>query len=250
MKVLVYDLETSPNLGWVWGKYEQNVLEYEQEWHIMTIAWKWLGEKKTHVLGLDDFDLYKKDPTDDFGLVLKLHELFDQADVLIAHNGDTFDKKKAHARFLYHDMTPPSPTQTIDTLKIARKHFKFNSNKLDDLGEHLKLGRKVSTGGFKLWMDCMKGDPKAWAKMKRYNKQDVVLLEDIYYKLRPWITSHPSVALADGRPMTCPNCGAPEMELAGMTYTKTATYERFQCGSCKAWSRSRKKLSTGVMYVN
>ena len=44
-------------------------------------------------------------------------------------------------------MPPPSPYKTIDTLKIARKYFGFNSSKLDDLGRVLGAGEKVRHGG-------------------------------------------------------------------------------------------------------
>ena len=74
--------------------------------------------------------------------------MFDEADVVIAHNGDKFDMRKANARFGHYE--PPMPVQQVDTLKVARKYFKFESNKLGDLGEHLGLGNKEVTGGFAL----------------------------------------------------------------------------------------------------
>ena len=133
-RILLYDIETSPNLAWVWGKYEQNVIEYDREWHMLCFAYKWLGDRTTHVLSLPDFKTYKRDPEDDKELVAALYALFDEADVVIAHNGDSFDQKKAHARFVYHNMTPPAPYKQIDTKKVAKRYFNFDSNKLDDLG--------------------------------------------------------------------------------------------------------------------
>lgn len=241
-KILIYDIETSPNLGFIWGKYEQDVIEYVSEWHMLCFAYRWLGENKTHVVALPDFGLYKKDPSNDLELIKVLYSLFDEADVLIAHNGDRFDQKKSQARFIYHGMTPPSPYKQVDTLKVAKQHFSFNSNKLDDLGQHLGLGRKVTTGGFALWKGCMDGNMKAWEKMKKYNKQDVVLLEKVYKKMLPWITNHPSLALMDGRPSSCPRCGSSKIHRSGKkVYTKVSSAQRYRCYDCGGWLQDRKK---------
>lgn len=235
-RVLVYDIETSPILSHVWQLYEANSLEVIKDWYMLCFAYKWLGEKKTHVVALPDFKHYKKHPEDDSKVVKKLWELFNEADIVIAHNGDKFDQKKSNARFIQHELLPPEPYASIDTLKVARKYFKFSSNKLDDLGDYLKVGRKVQTGGYSLWQGCMAGDTKAWNKMKRYNKQDVVLLEEVYLKLRPWISNHPAITFGM---RNCSNCGHDHLNKAGYKRTKTAEYQRYRCYNCGAYSRER-----------
>ena len=148
-KILYYDIETAPNLSYVWGQYEQNVIAHVSEWHMLCVSYKWEGQKRAQVCALDDFpDEFKKDPENDVHVAKKLFDLFDEADIVIAHNGDRFDRRKANARFVYHNFGPPSPYKTVDTLKIARKEFMFNSNKLNHLGQHLGPGEKVSTDGF------------------------------------------------------------------------------------------------------
>lgn len=238
-RILSLDLETAPNTGFSWGKWEQNIIRFKEEWYILCFAYKWLGEKKVHTVSLPDFRGYKNNPTNDRNLVKKLHELFSEADVLIAHNGDAFDIKKANARFTFHGFNPPAPYRTLDTRKIARKYFSFNSNKLDDLGEHLKLGRKEHTGGFDLWMGCMSGDMKSWKKMLKYNKQDVVLLEKIYLRMRPWITNHPAMNLMDNVPDSCPNCGKGPLTKNGTYYNRVTKVQVWQCQNCGANPRSR-----------
>lgn len=238
-KILLFDIETAPNLGYTWSKYEQNVIEFERDWYMLCFAAKWLGSKKVTVVSLPDFKLYKKDKEDDKEVVKALWKLFDEAEVLIAHNGNRFDIKKANARFLSLGMEPPSPYQKIDTLTEARKYFKFDSNKLDDLGNYLGVGRKVETGGFSLWKGCMQGDMKSWRKMLRYNVQDVKLLEEVYLKLRPWMISHPNLNLLDNGLKLCPICGSPKVQKRGFSYTRVSTFQRWQCRSCSGWSRSR-----------
>jgi hypothetical protein len=48
------------------------------------------------------------------------------------------------------------------------------------LGHFLGIGRKLNHTGKALWLGCMSGDPKSWKKMRRYNQQDVRLLEAVY----------------------------------------------------------------------
>lgn len=231
-KVLVYDLEISPNLGWVWQKYDTNVIQFEQEWELLSFSYKWLGERKTVAVG--------QDTVNEEALVLRLHQLFDEADIVIAHNGDRFDQKMANVKFMEYGLVPPSPYKSIDTLKVAKRYFRFTSNKLDDLGQKLGVGKKAATGGFETWMGCIRGDSKAWKKMLAYNKQDVVLLEKVYLKLRPWMDNHPALNVLEGRPGSCPKCGLGPLQSRGTRKTtKTGTYTRFQCQSCGGWSSGR-----------
>jgi hypothetical protein len=241
MKVLFYDIETAPNLAYVWGHYEQNVVKHSREWYIMCFSYKWLNQATSKALALPDFEeAYTKDPEDDKGLVTRLWELMDEADVVVAHNGDRFDMRKANARFIAHGLGPPSPVIQIDTLKVARRYFMFNSNRLGDLGEHLQLGSKEATGGFKLWEGCMRGDLKSWGIMKRYARQDTDLLEAIYLAMRPFMKNHPSFNMLSDLPDGCPVCAAEETLIRrGTRHTKTCIYQQWQCTECGSYSRSR-----------
>jgi DNA polymerase elongation subunit (family B) len=237
-RVLLVDIETAPTLGYFWGKlYDTNIIEIKDAWYMLSYAWKWQGEKKTHVRALSDYPEYDANLDNDFFLVKDLRNLFDEADVLIAHNGDRFDIRKAQARMIRYKMAPPSRFQTIDTLKAARKYFQFDSNRLDALGQYLKLGRKLPTTGFDLWKRTMRGDRKAWAIMKRYNKHDVDLLEKVYEELRPWMTTHPNLELFH-RPhvgVLCPNCQSENTMKKGFWYNVARKYQQHQCRDCGRW---------------
>jgi len=236
-KILIFDIETAPNLAYVWGKYEQDVIEFDKEWYMLCYAYKWLG-KKTQVIGLPNFKNYNQDKENDYELVKSLWKLFNEADIIIAHNGNAFDIKKVNARFIYYKLPPPTPYKKVDTLSVARRYFNFNSNKLDDLGNYLKIGRKVSTGGFKLWLGCMNGDKKCWKKMMDYNKQDVDLLEKVYLAMLPYIEGHPNIALLNGEIIACPNCGSTNIHKRGFGITRVTKYQRWQCQDCGSWHNS------------
>lgn len=235
MKVYLYDLEVAPSMGHFYDMFrEGNIIAVERNWYILSFSIKELGTGKVQTFALPDFKGYKKNKEDDELLVRKLWEFFDAADILIAHNGDNFDRKKANARFIHHRLAPPSPYKTIDTLKVARQHFKFDSNRLDALARSLGLGAKLPTTGFDTWKGCMLGDTKAWALMKRYNAQDVVLLERVYLALRPWMTNHPNVNL-DTRKDGCPKCGSPRLVKEGHRYTMTGYVQKYSCLDCFGW---------------
>lgn len=246
-RILLYDIETSPNVSFTWsGLYDQTVIKFVREWRILCVTWKWLGEKSINYCGQDSFPThYRKNPDCDLKVVQQLHDLFDQADVTIGHNGDAFDRKKTNSRFLFHKMKPPSPYRTIDTLKLTRRHFKFNSNKLTDLGKTLGIGEKVATGGFNLWDGCMKGCPKSWAKMQRYAKGDIRLLEKLYFLLLPWIDNHPNYGLySNTDEPTCTNCGSLKLIKRGTSYAYTQAYQRYQCTTCGKYSKSTKSMKS------
>lgn len=245
-KILFFDIETSPNLANVWANYEQNVLRQVESWQILCFSYRWAHERKTYVVSMYDnrkldqeaHGLYYKD---DYNVVLTLHELLEQADIVVAHNGDKFDLRKANARFVYHGLTPPEPYKTVDTLKVARKYFNFNSNKLGDLGEYLGAGSKQQSGGLETWFGCMNGDEKSWRKMIKYAKQDVNLLIKVYEKLRPWMTNHPNLNVY-GALNQCPTCGHSKLTKRGIRTTKTMSYQQYRCNSCGAYSRERLSL--------
>ncbi len=245
-KVLLFDEETAPSLGHFFDLWKEgNIVWTVKDWYMLSVAYKWLGETKVHCIALPDFKPYKPGSEDDKQLILKLWQLFDEADILVAHNGDHFDIKKANARFAFYHLPPPSPYKTIDTYKVAKKYFNFTSNKLDSLGDYLGYGRKRVHTGFNLWKACMAGDPKAWTEMIAYNKRDVVLLEQIYKHFLPWIQGHPNTAVLKGI-SGCPNCGSTHLQSRGRGITKTGTYQRLQCQDCAAWSHGPTQKITNI----
>lgn len=229
-KIALFDIETTPLLSHTWGRYEQNVIDVEREWFMLSYAHKWLGQKTVHVRALPDYPDYAKNRICDKKLVTDLWDLFDEADILVGHNIDHFDIKKAKTRFAIHGLKPPSPFITIDTLKLARQ-FAFSSKRLDDLGKQLGVGRKVQHTGKHLWFGCMSGDDRSWAVMKRYNKQDVVLNEAVFLKLRMWAKNPPNLNHFT-RAGSCPVCQGTKLVHHGFAYVASGKRQRMTCTSC------------------
>ena len=236
-KILFWDIETSPNLAYTWTKYFPNggsVVGFQKEWDLLSFAYKYQGSDKVVCKTRQDY----KDKTDK-SLVQELHRILNDADIIVAHNGNSFDIKKANARFLFHKLGPTKVPSAIDTKLVAKRYFSFNSNSLNDLGQFLGLGKKAETGGFQLWLDCMAGKSAAWAKMSKYNKQDVVLLEKVYERMRPYMIDHPSVSLLAGdiKNVGCANCGSHRLQGNGVRATKANLVQRIRCLDCGANSQ-------------
>lgn len=237
-KILFWDVETSPLLGWAWGAYETDILKIEQDIKIISVAWKWAHEKKTHVLALPDFPGYKPDPFNihDGKLVQKIWELIGEADVIVAQNGDKFDMRIANARMFAHGIKPPHPPIQIDTLKMARRYFNLSVYKLDDILRYVKLPGKVSTGGKELWFKCMSGDMEAWRKMKQYNKNDVSILEPLYERMKGWNKNHPVLTNFTRNHLSCPVCAQDTLRKRGLRPVRNGWKQEYSCSSCGKWS--------------
>lgn len=232
-KILFLDIETTPLRGYTWGMWEENVIEVDQDWFILSFSAQW-DNGPIKVYALPDYKGYTKNKSKDLYLIEELYKLLNEADIVVAHNGDRFDIKKINARFAYWGFIPPSPYKTVDTLKIARRYFAFSSNKLDDIARYLGIGRKLPTEGKHTWLGCMNGDPKSWATMKKYNKHDVWLLKQVYESIQGYATNHPRV----GRTDRCPNCDG-NLQARGFNITRTGRKQRYQCIICGAWTQGQ-----------
>jgi uncharacterized protein YprB with RNaseH-like and TPR domain len=229
MKTILFDIETTPLLSYTWGTYDQNVIAVKDDWQLLSFSYTALGETGIHFFS-------RQDQKNDKDLTKKLWKVLNSADIVVAHNGNAFDIKKANAKFLEHGLQLPSPYVAVDTLRIARSKFRFTSNRLNDLAQLLKVGKKVPTPGIALWLGCMQNDPASWRLMERYNRQDVRLLRAVYLKLRPWAKNPVTVGVC------CVACGNPNLQKRGFHYTRTGRYQILHCRRCGKYMRDSKML--------
>lgn len=239
LKVLLYDLETAPLIAYIWRPNDQYVPmdRLIADSFLLTWSAKWLGEKGVMSGVLTGAEARKQN---DARIVKQLAKLIREADILIAHNGDRFDVPMFNNRLIQLGLAPIGPKRTIDTLKLAKATFRLAYNKLDYLGEFLGLGRKIKTD-FDLWQSCYMGDDKALAKMARYNRQDVILLERVFERMRPYVKNLPRMIDAEEiNESGCPTCGSMRLQRRGTYETNASTFFRWHCQECGRYSRTRK----------
>lgn len=238
-KILFYDIETSPNVVYSWTTGNKVRLTHDnilKERQIICIAWKWEDGKKVYSAdwGSDQ---------DDRRVLKAFLPVIQEADVIIAHNGDRYDLRFMQGRLAYHNLPPIAPA-TIDTLKQSRKAFFTNSHKLDYLGQFLGLGRKLDTGGFGLWKDVMSGSGPALKKMVRYCRQDVRLLESVYHKIKIYAPQTIHIGLLKGGDHSCCKaCGSPQTRLSGTRIMSTIRYQCRRCASCGHYWRTNERVA-------
>lgn len=182
---IVLDLEISPAQSFTYGKFhEATILSVVKAPYIFCFSYADIKGGKPKVVSLPDFPLYKKDPTNDYEVVKKLHEVMSSADYIVAHNTN-FDIRVAHARFIEHKLPPIRGVKNICTLKLARRVAQFPSNTLKELALFMGLTHKMETSKY-LWQKVIYGDLKAWKELVKYNSFDVVVCREIYHKLSEW----------------------------------------------------------------
>jgi Zn ribbon nucleic-acid-binding protein len=247
--ILIVDIETAPMMAYLWSLWQNgtNIQAVDSRTYILSWAAKWLGNDEVYVSSLYDSPEYEPGMEQSSSMMEELWRLMDDADFIVAHNGDRFDIKRINSEFLLLDLPPPSPYKTIDTLKIAKRAFGFDSNKLEYLLPTLVGTEKGSSGGMETWIGCLKGQPEAWEKMIKYNVQDVVELERLYLKIRGWDKLHPSMATWGGNVdvPTCTACGSEDVfETDKTVATGSSVFRVWRCMDCGHNMRSRNTLLT------
>ena len=241
-KILIFDIETAPLKSYIWSLWNNDIRNHDMlltsEWLMLTWSAKWLTSSKVMNASLTPKEIENES---DKRITLRLWELLNEADIVIAHNGDKFDIKVLNGRFIKHGINPPSPYKSIDTLKVLKRKFRIPSNKLDYACKFLGIEGKLSTGGFELWKDFLKGDLKAINKMLLYNDQDILILEKLYLKLLPWISNHPNLNIITNHDeKSCPACGSNNLIENGYHITGTAKFKVHKCNNCGHQARERK----------
>lgn len=238
MKSLYWDVETSSIDLRVRTYQLKNFVKYfdpkliERDWTMLGAAWAF-DDGPPKVISVSP-----QNPLDDRHVVEVLHGVLNEADILIGHNSDQFDLKKFNTRAIYYGLPPIAPKTQIDTLKIARKYFKFTSNKLSYISEYLGVGEKDEAPD---WDLCLEGDARELRYMRKYNKQDVIVTRKVYKKLMSWHHTHPRTAEmprdAMGIPVSvCVKCGSPDLMRQGYRYLLGGRKrQRLQCQSCFGW---------------
>ena len=258
-RILIMDIERAPMLSYLWSFWQNGVSPDFQERPAYILSWaaKWLGETEV----MSDALCYDKDYTpgkeDDSRMLEGMWNLLDACDFVVAHNGDNFDIKILNTAFLLNGMRPPSPYKTIDTLKIVKRTFKFDSNKLEYLLQTVFGYGKEDSGGFKTWRGCMQGDMDAWRTMIKYNEADVTRLEELYLEIRAWDRLHPSAATWGGASEvpTCTVCSSEDVEPTKKTVaTGASVFPVWRCNECGHNMRGRTSLLTpkqkGALLLN
>ena len=232
IKRLFFDIETSYHIleikSWSLRNYNKyfNHEDIKQHKQIICISYKWQYEDKVHTL---DWRMGERE------MIKEFIKIMGDAHEIVGHNGDRFDIKELRTRAIYYGLLMFPNYRTLDTLKKARNYFNFASNKLDYIGQYLNVGKKLDHEGFELWEKVVAGDVDALERMIKYCEQDVILLEDTFFVLNPFITHNNNFAvLTGGERWDCPECASENVEMFRFYSTPMGVIRReMKCNDCK-----------------
>lgn len=244
MKILTLDIESAPSAVYRWQLYGNDttaVNQIKEAGHLLCAAWKWYG---------DPIPLWDHGPRYDVQVLNKppgisrMHAALNAADVVVTYNGKKYDIPKLNSAFLEAGLGPPQPYQQVDLYQVIRKNFGEVKNSLEYVSQkYLGVG-KTPHEGFDLWLKCMAGDPDAWCRMREYNENDVIITEQLYDKLLPWIPGHPNVLLYedDRVGIACTRCASTSYQKRGPRIASTRVYQQYRCNDCGGWFRDTRSF--------
>lgn len=235
-KLLAFDLETSrldANRGF-----------------IICAAARWVGQREFYTWRIDEGDGYGKTPRSYFNdshIVAGLIPLLEEADAVLAYYGTGFDVPFVNTRAVANKIKPPSPFTVIDPWKTARSKLKLERNSMAAVAELFDTPHQKQHIPWPEWQRAQFGDSKAIDKLLKYNVQDVRVLEEVYYGIRPLIADHPylGVPVVGKSPkLRCPACGSEKSWSFGHRHTKCYRVFRRRCTKCQtAFESHRQKIA-------
>lgn len=251
LNILLWDIETLPNIGCHWGMWKQNIAgsQIVQQSEMLCISYKWLHSTKVYNISPIKEAGFKKDAYAWSGyLAERFIPILERADFAVAHNGDAFDYRKLKAYAIINGLAP-FRVRKVDTLKMAKATGFFpKGNKLDNLAEVLGIEQKYATS-MKMWMDIAlrrNNMIDQMQKMNDYCDQDVRVLEQVFLKLWPHCESIlPNVHILTGGhkdTVACDRCGSLDAVKNGTYIKNVLVYQRYLCSDCGAAFLGRKAI--------
>lgn len=219
-RILLWDLETS-NLEADFGS-------------ILCVGYKWLGEREVHVIRIDDFDRFKADPTDDREVVRAFLKIYAQADISITYFGGlgNFDLPFFQAKILEHGFELPAKVEMIDLFYTVKSNLKISRKSMRNAAKFLKLKNQKEDFPLEgpVWRRARAGHPPSLRYVYKHCILDILVLEELYLKLRPLIRTHPRLG-------DCRFCGEGPVQRRGIAVTRARNRQRVQCQACAAWDQ-------------
>jgi hypothetical protein len=241
LKTLICDLEISYAIYYAFPSKKPQFLhssQLKEYFFCPCAAWRWDHEATTQAISvLNNKTRYRKSHKDDYIIAKKLHDLFNEADIIVAHNGDAFDIKHANLMFAKHGLAPVKETKSVDTLKIARQRFSFAGNDLDHLCKFFKIPGKTEKPD---WIRLTEGYEDEIQKATEYCKNDVDSLYGVFKQIAPFIKKYPAMRKAMGGVSECDFCKSKHLQKRGFGFDGNV-YARIKCMSCGKEHKERVK---------
>jgi len=175
MRTGIFDLETS-------GFYADNAI-------VLCAVIQEYGKTQTTIIRADQERTWSKHRSDDSLVVKKIMEELNKYDILVAHNGQRFDKGFMNAKCIQYDMPVSLRLKKfVDPVKLARFHLKLGRNSLAAIIDWLEIPVHKTPLELRLWLKAsLEGDRKCMDTIVKHCVHDVKSLAIVYNRMRPLI---------------------------------------------------------------
>lgn len=245
-RVLLFDLEVAGDIGLFFGRFKINMSQesvVKKGGYILCASWKTLGGTNVESMYLTPEEI---EVGNDSRIVEKMHELYSEASAVLCHNSKGYDHRVLQARSAYWDMPALPLVKVLDTLELAKRALRLPSNKLGGIAAYFNLPLKMDHSGISLWVNVQAGDIASMKTMVEYCKQDVVVLEAVWEKLKHTGKSGSDFNAAlyySDNEYRCRTCGSDNVDKTGRTVTTSSSiFEEYICMDCGALHRSKTNL--------
>lgn len=153
---------------------------------------EWNGKKRAlknvDIVRLDEQNGYAKHKWDDRELVKQIRDRLNEADIIVSYNGRRFDIPYLNARLVYwgDDVLPKK--KHVDMLYQVRYKLKLSSSRLESAQNFLGLDEHKTKMIPQIWIPAVTGDKASMDYIVDHCRRDVVVLHDVYDKLKHLIT--------------------------------------------------------------
>lgn len=230
LRKLYWDIEMLPGVFYGWSMYSEPFQQIENT-TISMISYRWDGEDEVHSIHLNEKQ-YNKNIRNEKPIIKEFLKVVNQADVMVAHNGDKFDWKKFNFKVAKYNLKPVKKPILVDTLKMVKQEMSADSHRLGDLCREFNLPVKIPlNGGFTA---AFRGYGK-YLELVNYNRQDIICLEMLYNYIKPHCRPKYDVSKLDNKNRACSSCGSCDIIKYGKYILATGKQvSRYRCKTCKS----------------
>jgi uncharacterized protein YprB with RNaseH-like and TPR domain len=152
------------------------------------------GKGKVTVIRNDEFPTWKKNRSNDEPIVRAIMRELDGDrdaglsgyDIVVAHNGEFFDKAFLTAKCIEYRIPPTlRKKKSIDPVLLSRKYMRLNRNGLGVLINFLQVPHRKTPVSLLYWRRAsLEGDAESMEYIVRHCVADVKALDRVYHEVK------------------------------------------------------------------
>lgn len=156
---------------------------------VLCASTQFFGPDELITIRADSFPAWQSGKrSDDRDVVEAILKCLEAADIIYAYNGTGFDFPFLRTRALIHGLPPVEPRKIVDPVMLARKVFRFRSNRLDSVARDLGCPYEKTDVDKQVWARAMlDGDKECMDQIVHHCELDIKVLAWVAKKVSPYV---------------------------------------------------------------